>query len=103
MPTVYSTSFLELHASSGSTFEVPAGYRAVVRDADCFYPGGAGQSAQLEGPAGGIFAYFPFTAEINGVLSSWRGRQVFEPGDVVTFATTTAMDIKVSGYLLLLP
>ncbi|MDA4132682.1 MAG: hypothetical protein OK454_06105 [Thaumarchaeota archaeon] len=103
MATVYSTSFCEAHSSSGLTFEVPAGFRAVVRDADCFYAGGAGQSAQLQGPAGGIFAYFPFVAEINGVLVSWRGRQVFDAGDVVTFATTSPMDIKVSGYLLQLP
>lgn len=100
---VYSTRLIEAHATSAETYTVPAGYRLVVRDADCFYPGGLGQSAQLEGPAGQIFAYFPFAAAVNGVLSSWRGRQVFEPGETITFASTAAMDITVSGYLLTLP
>lgn len=100
---VYSTQLLQLHGASAGSFEVPAGYACVVRDADCFYPGGAGQSAQLEGPAGGIFAYFPFSAAINGVLVSWRGRQVFNPGDTIVFAATSDMDIMVSGYLLTLP
>jgi hypothetical protein len=100
---VYSARFLQAHAVAAGSFTVPAGYVLVVRDADCFYPGGAGQSAQLEGPAGGIFAYFPFSAAINGVLVSWRGRQIFYAGETFTFAATAAMDIMVSGYLLTAP
>jgi hypothetical protein len=101
--TVYSVQLLQLHGASSGSFVIPAGVVCVVRDADCFYPGGLGQSAQLEGPAGGIFAYFPFAAAINGVLVSWRGRQIFNAGDTVTFAATTDMDITVSGYHLSLP
>lgn len=100
---VYSTQLLQLHGASSGSFTVPASVVCVVRDADCFYPGGVGQSAQLEGPAGGIFAYFPFVAAINGVLVQWRGRQVFVAGDTITFAATASMDIMVSGYLLATP
>lgn len=94
---------MEAHGTSAEAYAVPVGFLAIVRDADCFYPGGAGQSGQLEGSAGGIFAYFPFGAAINGVLVSWRGRQVLYEGEVFTFASTAGMDIMVSGYLLTLP
>lgn len=103
MANVYSTRFLMAHATSIEGYTVPAGYVAIVRDADCFYPGGLGQSGQLANASGGIFAYFPFAAAINGVLVSWRGRQVLQPGEVFGFISTTAMDIMVSGYLLALP
>jgi hypothetical protein len=101
--TIYSTRFMQAHAVTALSFTVPAGRVAIVRDADCFYAGGVGQSGQLEGPAGGIFAYFPYVATINGVAVEWRGRQVFFEGETVTFAATAPLDIMVSGYLLTLP
>jgi len=100
MATIYSARLTMAHGVGADSLTVPAGFVCVVRDADCFYPGGVGQSAQLENPAGGIFAYFPFPLTVNGILDSWRGRQVFLEGETVTFAATAAMDIQVSGYLL---
>lgn len=101
--SVYSVNFIVAHAVSSASYTVPTGQVAIVRDADCFYAGGVGQSGQLESPAGGIFAYFPFPADINGVLISWRGRQVINAGETFLFAATLSMDIMVSGYLLAAP
>lgn len=91
------------HNVTSDSYLVPAGFVAVVRDVDCFYSGGIGSYTQLENPANGIFVFFSFPASVDGALQSWRGRQVFLPGEAFALASTDGVDIQVSGYLLAAP
>jgi hypothetical protein len=105
---VYSTQFHQERNSTGWTYTNVGTFVVVVRDIDAFFGGGiVGGAANFVGTEGQTFAYFPFTG-LDSAVFSWRGRQVFNPGD--TFGMTTSsgtglgpapgVDVMVSGYLL---
>lgn len=103
---LYSTQFIAragLNVNVGYT--VPEGYRAVLRQVDVACATGAGDNRLffLENPQGGII----WIAEANPeeyFSDQWQGRQVFNPGDIMTFNPAEgAWDVMGSGYLLTLP
>lgn len=85
---------------SPPSFEVPTGYIAVVRDLDVVSGGGSIINWQLSVDGVAKFAAGQFTVESLPQLQSWRGRQVVNAGEFVTFASDGAVDGMVSGYLL---
>lgn len=104
--SVYSVRFLAQYASVlDQVYEVPAGYRAIVRDMDAYNaPGGSPDDyvyvwvEEIEG----AFAYQKF----DGVgWVSWRGRQVINEGEHLAVGNNSASMtmVMVSGYLLTLP
>jgi hypothetical protein len=103
---VYSTNFLDLHAAAlGIGYEVPAGFKAIVRDIDVFFTALAVINLNIIGPSGGTFAYFSYIPS-GSAFQDWRGRQVFSPGDVIGVTGTIdagSFDLRMSGYLLTLP
>ena len=106
---VYSTQFHQGRDDTGWTYLLSdPSFIVVVRDIDAFFGGGAeGGAANFVGNLGQTFAYFPFTG-LESASFSWRGRQVFLPGQ--SFGMTTSgligpgpapgVDVMVSGYLL---
>jgi hypothetical protein len=100
-PPVYSYQFIsEASFTGAAVVEYPAGYVAIVRDIDVV----AGVSA-----SGSFYAYDvgtggKFWAVSEGVETlatwSWRGRQVFEPGNQIGFFCDFELDVRMSGYLL---
>lgn len=108
MTRVYSTQFHQERNSGGWIYANASDFVIVVRDIDAFFGGGAnGGAANFIGTEGQTFAYFPFSA-LQSAGFSWRGRQVFRPGDTFGMTTTSELDlgdppgvdVMVSGYLL---
>ena|SRR5579859_6022012 len=101
---VYSQSLVQLHAFTGTyPFVVPAGKVLVIRDIDAFNASAPFTNAHFDAvnSVGGSFAHVTVDApNVDGQLYSWRGRQVFNYGEVVGFVTDADFDITVSGYLL---
>ena len=103
MATVYSVRFYEGRNVTGGTFTVPAGVIWIVRDVDAFFGGGlAGGALDVVGTLGQTFAWFPFTG-LTAAAFQWRGRQVFNPGDVWGFTSGQGIDLTLSGYSLIAP
>jgi len=81
------------------------GYTAVVRDVDAFWSLGlaAAQLNLFDGnDATFVYAYLG-DGGITSELYSWRGRQVIPEGETFTVHTDSALDVRVSGYLLTSP
>ena len=102
---VYSTRIFAALALEGSqTFTCPAGYRTVLRDVDLwmynnadtdfFYVAGSeDQNIWAIVADAGVFGAY-----------QWRGRQVFNPGELIIFSNAGGfVDVTASGYLLTLP
>lgn len=105
MATVYSTRFIAV--KGGTTFygyTVPPGNLAIVRDVDTyasselafsqvFFEGNEKQAIWFWESGLGAESY-----------GSWRGRQVFNPGEQFGIRINVShADATVSGYLLTLP
>lgn len=101
MASVYSTRFLAWAADeSPPAYVVPAGYVAVVRDADVWSGGGAMINYQLAVNTIAKFWAGQFTIIAEAQVAQWRGRQVLYPGEVLVFSSDGALDGMISGYLL---
>lgn len=104
MANVYSIRLLAWSSSATPPpYEVPAGYRVIVRDADVWSGGGAITNWQLAVNDVAKFAAGQFTVESVAQVAQWRGRQVVEAGEFLVFSSDNATDGLVSGYLLTLP
>lgn len=84
-------------------YVVPSGYRAVVRDIDVWSGGGAIIQFTVSVNAIARFYGGEFNVESVQQVMQWRGRQILQPGEELTFAATGALDGMISGYLLTLP
>lgn len=101
---VYSTRFIAESGFTGSAaFEVPDGYRAVVRDIDavCF----TSEGPTIEAGIGDSAVFWAFTYGVVLLVNaqSWRGRVVLNPGEQLVILTNAPLDFVASGYLLSLP
>jgi hypothetical protein len=101
---VYSTRFLAGHGvTSGSSYVVPVGMVAVVRDLDGYGNMGLGDTARLylQGHLGQAVAFldWPSNSESH---QEWRGRVVYLAGESVTVNILggSPIDYYVGGYLL---
>lgn len=104
MANVYSTRFLAWAADeSPPAYTVPAGYVAVVRDADIYSGGGEETNWVLSVNEIAHFAAGQFNILALAQTAQWRGRQVLNPGEFLVFASDGSTDGMVSGYLLALP
>jgi hypothetical protein len=103
--TVYSTRFLQALAHAGDmSYQVPPGYRAVVRDVDAFLsPDNAPGAIYLWGALGQTIWIYSYGVAAGGNSTQWQGRQVFEETENIWIHTTAPWDFTVSGYLLSLP
>jgi hypothetical protein len=104
--TVYSVQFISTdNVALNPTYEVPAGYRAILRDLDAWCGGTpTSQGIVMENlSTGALIWYEPFTTEFQ--ISQWRGRQVIDEGQQVQLTTGAGAPIhaSLSGYLLTLP
>lgn len=101
---VYSTSFIQERGLNGTfNYTVPAGFVAVVRDADVFWGGGVAlPDFRMRGQAGQTIWFYEFVLG-HGESIEWRGRQVMDPLGVLSVVTGDPMDVTVSGYLLTVP
>jgi hypothetical protein len=103
---VYSTRFFVQEALVGNLgYTVPDGYRAVLRDVDGFIDAYSGLTAlAIDGVGGATIAYWSVASGTFQTIQ-WRGRQVFNPGDIIGFLQTGAdpVSVSASGYLLTLP
>lgn len=109
MGTVYSTVFLNGNTSGGApVYTVPAGFVAVLRDADVYNNSLVAAELFLEDSASGVTIWrVDNNAFIPGSSlgsSQWQGRQVFTAGNGFLFnASSGTWDVRASGYLLQLP
>jgi hypothetical protein len=103
MATIYSDRLYRVVGLNGSSgpITVPLGETWVVRDIDA-YTGATLTGTTLNfRDANTTGTIWSTTASPTQAQSSeWRGRQVFRGGDVFDFVTTSAWDIRVSGYRL---
>lgn len=99
---LYSTLFFSAPGLAGlESYNVPAGYVAVIRDIDVYYVTGlAGADCQVQMQGGAVFAFFSFGPTDPSAVKSWRGRQVIPGLRTLEIITTGALDVSVSGYLL---
>src|SRR5215475_13295339 len=98
--SIYSTRFLAWAADeSPPAYTVPAGYVAIVRDADVWSGGGAMINYQLAVNGVAKFWAGQFTILSIAQVGQWRGRQVVMPGEFLVFSSDGATDGMVSGYL----
>lgn len=107
---VYSVLFQQLvDTSGGTTYTVPGGFTAVLRDVDVFDGSATGDNVfQLFGQAGQTIDFWrspvPTLGPANaGNTHQWRGRQVVNEGDHFTAYADSGLDVTISGYLLALP
>lgn len=103
---VYSTQLIGA-AGLGNTnigYTVPAGYVCVLRDVDAFcHPTGSASAFVIAGNLSAVIWYWENASGFVG-SGQWRGRQVFRPGQIITFeAQIGTYDFSASGYLLSLP
>lgn len=103
---VFSVQLILYAASTPNTsFEVPAGYTAVVRDIQAYSEaGGTGVRAFLQSGGDGPPIYFATLNAIGlNVSAQWQGRVVAQAGDLleIDVAELGAEDtVYVGGYLL---
>lgn len=101
---VYSTRFLEVRGLTTTLpYVVPAGVVAVVRDVDAFRTGILGATVIFHGAVGQAIWGKDYPPGSTDAYSSWRGRQVFLPGETFDVQASNPVDVTVSGYLLSLP
>lgn len=101
--SVYSVRFVAEHESSGLvSYTVPSDYVAILRDVDVTNTGGVSGAFVVYGPGGINFWEWAPVYSATAPSASWRGRQVYNPGDVMAFqGVTSVYDYMASGYLLL--
>ncbi len=104
MASIYSVRFLQAVAGSGPyTYTVPAGKVAIARDLDAYGNVIGASSIFLEGALGQAIWYAAWNPT-DDKAQSWRGRQVYESGDVIKVQCNPApldgIDFTLSGYLL---
>lgn len=101
---VFSTRFLEGRASTGATFTVPAGFRAVVRDVTFFNQQTLTVTSMFVlGATGAVVVFFVDNNPTADVYHQWEGRVVYEAGDIIVASAGHIVDFNVAGYLLTLP
>jgi hypothetical protein len=102
---IYSTRFFQISGLTGThPYTVPAGFVAVVRDLDAFAdPTISGSDLFFQGVATQTIWWNNFPVDQRS-YGSFRGRQVFNPGET-WFVTVDGdpVDVTVSGYLLTTP
>lgn len=102
---VYSHRFLEELGLNGTrTITVDAGYTAVIRDIRVYASNGGLSPIvwYLQGTLGQSLDWFSVDPAETGI-HFWTGRQVFYSGESIAAVTTGAMDVTISGYLLVNP
>lgn len=103
---LYSARFLAAHnipITAPATFVVPDGLVLVVRDIDAYSAVAGGNHLLVLLSGGPVFFQASWTPAEAG-WRSWRGRQVFGPGDIVeVVAVDDVLDCMVSGYALAAP
>lgn len=104
MASVYSRRFYAVHDLDGTGPDLgpPPGEVWIVRDIDVVN-GELLNNVLWLGSAGQVIWANSFGGTIAFDFASFRGRQVFEPGDTFHFHTTAPLDITASGYALTLP
>jgi hypothetical protein len=105
MAPVYSTRFLAVQGLAGtSSFEVPAGFVAVIRDIDAYASTDltAGR-LYVKGPGDNVL-FFNHWGLGDEDIAEWRGRQIcFEGESFVADSPDIPIDVAISGYLLTAP
>ena len=104
---VYSSRFIQAKGLTSSIqFMVPSGFIAVVRDLDSFIGSPVGNNDIFLHGALGQAIWWSSATIGESQYASWRGRQVYEPGEIVEVEVNVgsfdAYDVTVSGYLLTL-
>jgi hypothetical protein len=104
---VYSTRFMDAANTSGNTtYTVPAGFVAVIRDANVTLvtAQAATVGARLFRVGGGIISEFLYTPTAFGA-TQWQGHAVFNPGEQMEMLALSGSTWYwyVCGYLLTLP
>jgi hypothetical protein len=101
---VYSQRFIQEAGLNGSSsYVVPAGFKAVLRDLDVYNGAGGTASVFLQGALGQAIWVHRWALGDGASPQDWHGRQVLETGESVTIRTDVPMDVTLSGYLLSLP
>lgn len=101
---VYSRRLLAWASDlSPAPFECPAGYVAVVRDADVVTNGGSIIHFALAISGVCTFWNGQFTIEAVSQHFQWQGRALVLPGETLAMFQDGVTDGQVSGYLLTLP
>lgn len=101
MAVPYSHRFLAWSASmTPPAYEVPSGYVAVIRDLDVWSGGGSIINWTLAVNTVAKIAGGAFTLISEQQVATWRGRQIVQAGEFITFTSDGATDGMVSGYLL---
>lgn len=106
MATVYSAVLAQLHEFEGTyTYDVTDEFVLVVRDIDAFWSFGLTLATlNVTGDLDETFAFWTIDPLATASQAfSWRGRQVVEPGGSFNVITSSALDVRVSGYLLTAP
>lgn len=104
MAIIYSHRFIAWASEATPPgYQVPAGYVAVVRDADVYSGGGSIINYQMFINGVAKFWAGQFTVEAVAQVAQWRGRQVLKAGEILGFTANGALDGSISGYLLSLP
>lgn len=115
MAFIYSAQLFAGHVPSGVTDLPPIGdgLVCVVRDVDVYWGGGLPPWAafHLRGGPEQTFVYLGPDPNEQGAggsmpeqLWSWRGRQVINPGEVLSIDVGNGpVDVTISGYLLTAP
>ena len=99
---VYSYRFCQGHAGASSSYTVPVGFRAVVRDITAFNASAvAPENAQvvIVGLAITIWQALVAPSSFSGISF----RVVIDEGETISTDPGTDVDMTVSGYLLSLP
>lgn len=103
---VYSQQFLLDNASTGySSFEVPAGFVAVVRDFSIYDTVGGNVTKLMVQDSDAAPGICVAALEATGVAqySQWQGRVVVPAGGIISLELVTVgdtPDVYVGGYLL---
>lgn len=101
MAAVYSRVFASQQGLNGAIdLTVPAGKVWIIRDFDGYVSNlGATTLRLIDKTSGGTF-FVDSQIDPSAHWSSWRGRQVFEAGQIVEINTDVPYDVRLSGYEL---
>jgi hypothetical protein len=104
MATVYSIVMYEQHDLDGDSGDlvVPEGFVWVLRSLDVVN-GSPLNFVALKGSVGQLIWVNSFATPVGFDYASWRGRQVVQPGEVLSVQSTAPADVTLSGYQLSLP
>jgi hypothetical protein len=103
--TVYSQRFLAaVFPTAPTSFVVPAGFRAVVRDISAYFLGDVG-GGELQFAIDGVCYFGLFVGAPNTPGGfHWEGRVIVEPAEAVAVNVPSGnWSFAMSGYLLSLP